>query len=166
MKTFFFSNKKIVFKNQWEGKSKEEWQGAQNALALSIFHLFCLRRSLWVTTCWCWTRTCPMCMDWLPLIHLPQLLEVTSLIWLLPSLAFSYYSKANAMLPHRFIEPSLFPNMTVPSEWWSKWCTQLMRLGHSRLPSLIAGIWGTWDLFLSPKRFRFWGVCGGVAEAE
>lgn len=58
-----------------------------------------------------------MCMDWLPLINLPQLLEVTSLIWLLLSLAFSYYSKANAMLPHRFIEPSLFPNMTVPSEW-------------------------------------------------
>lgn len=125
------------------------------------FSLFCLRRSLWVTTCWCWTRTCPMFMDWLPLIHLPQLLEVTSLIWLLPSLAFSYYSKANTMLPHRLIEPSLFPNMTVPSEWWSKWCTQLMRLGHSRLPSLVAGIWGTWDFFLSPKRFRFWGVCLG-----
>lgn len=73
MKTCF-SNRKIVFQKQRIRKKWGRVARSPKCLGFINFSLFCLRRSLCMATCQCWARTCTMCINWLPLIHLPQLL--------------------------------------------------------------------------------------------
>lgn len=113
-KNVFLIGKQPLKNHEKEKEIKEEWKGAQNALALPVLP-FCLWRCWWVATCPCWARTCTTRMDWPYFIHLKPL-GVISHKWLFLSLPFSCYFKASTTLCHHmgWMEASLFPSVTVP----------------------------------------------------